>query len=269
MSTVRLPPRIIEDTGRNSKQHQVADAIRKAVGDGVYGPGQQLPTIVQLTRHYNVSRLTIRDAFKVLINEGLIMSGRGRGTFVRKSPPIIRLANTRLQRRNREQGLGPYSMDARSAGFKPVVDAIQVSVIEFDEGLARQLDHTDADWAGRQVVRRSRQYVVAGQSLQWSVSYVPLDLAEGTRIMHRDTGDGGIYARLEERGLLIGRFQETVQARLPTIDEMDRIAVGANQPILRTVRKAFSAEAGERVLEICDSIMSSDSYRLVYEIAAD
>ncbi|MEN4397354.1 GntR family transcriptional regulator [Mycolicibacterium conceptionense] len=265
-AAIRLPHRIIEDSGRKTKQHQVADAIRKAIMDGIYRPGQQLPTVIELTDHYKVSRLTVRDAFKVLSNEGLITSGRGSGTFVRKAPPIVRFATSRLHRKYREQGLGPYAVDAKSAGITPVVDAVQVSVILFDPTIAQQVDHVDSDWLGSKVVRRSRQYVIAGQSLQWSVSYIPLDLAEGTSIMSRDTGDGGIYARLEESGHQIGRFQETVQARLPLIDEMDRIAVGSSQPVIRTVRKAFSAGPDERVLEICDSVMSADSYRLVYDI---
>ncbi|MBU8820478.1 GntR family transcriptional regulator [Mycolicibacterium goodii] len=265
-AAIRLPARVIEHTGRQTKQHQVADAIRKAIADGIYRPGQQLPTINELTSHYNVSRLTVRDAFKILRNEGLVTSGRGTGTFVRKAPPIVRWATGRLHRSYREQGLGPYSVDAKYAGITPHVDAVQVSVVTFDEDLASKVDHLASDWVGTQVVQRSRTYLVGGQSLQWSVSYIPLALAEGTSIMNRDTGDGGIYARLEEAGHLIARFQETVQARLPLIDEMDKIAVGSSQPIIRTIRKAFSAEPNERVLEICDSVMSADSYRLVYDI---
>lgn len=266
MNATRLAPRVIENAGPLTKYYQVAVELRNAIHQGIYRPGDQLPTVNELSAHYNVSRLTIRDAFKMLQKEGLIVSGRGSGTFVRDMPPVVRLATDRLQRRHREAGKAAYSVDAEQSGFERVVHVLDVAVITVDDELALKIDQPD--WVGIDVVRRSRCYLLNGQSAQWAVSYIPFDFAEGTQILEHDTGAGGIYARLEDAGYLIGRFEELVQARMPRTDELEKIAISASQPVLRTVRKAFAADAEEVVLEVCDSVMSGDSYQLLYEFPA-
>ena len=47
--------------------------------------GRLLPSELELTTHFNVSRPTVRQAMSQLVSEGLIERGRGRGTFV--APP--------------------------------------------------------------------------------------------------------------------------------------------------------------------------------------
>src|SRR5690606_29465483 len=51
------------------------------------GAGVQLPTVVQLATQYRLARITVRQAYAVLIGEGLITSQRGRGTFVAERAP--------------------------------------------------------------------------------------------------------------------------------------------------------------------------------------
>jgi len=50
---------------------QVTDAIRKAIITGQYKPGQKLSEAL-LSKHYNVSRTPIREAFKQLSTENLV-----------------------------------------------------------------------------------------------------------------------------------------------------------------------------------------------------
>lgn len=50
--------------------------------EGRFSPGQQMPTELQLARTFNVSRPALREALKLLEQDGLIRSERGRGRFV-------------------------------------------------------------------------------------------------------------------------------------------------------------------------------------------
>ena len=61
---------------------QIAARVRRDVRDGVYPPGTRLPAEVELARTFNVSRGTIRQALTRLLNEGLLETVPGRGTFV-------------------------------------------------------------------------------------------------------------------------------------------------------------------------------------------
>lgn len=57
--------------------------LRLAIAQGTYRPGSQLPTEAELGEQLGVSRTVVREALRVLQDEGLIMRRHGVGTFVR------------------------------------------------------------------------------------------------------------------------------------------------------------------------------------------
>ncbi|MEN8191298.1 MAG: GntR family transcriptional regulator [Bacteroidota bacterium] len=61
---------------------QIFQDIYNKIEEGVYNNGDKLPSETDMCEYYNVSRGTIREALKSLIQHGLIVSERGRGTFV-------------------------------------------------------------------------------------------------------------------------------------------------------------------------------------------
>lgn len=67
-----------------SRTETVIDRLRSAITLGVLAEGEQLPSEVDLARQFNVSPVTLRDAYKVLRAEGLVRTTRGRqgGSFV-------------------------------------------------------------------------------------------------------------------------------------------------------------------------------------------
>jgi DNA-binding transcriptional MocR family regulator len=50
---------------------QIAEDIQRSIEAGELRPGSQLPTELELRDRYSVSRNTVRDAIKLLINRGL------------------------------------------------------------------------------------------------------------------------------------------------------------------------------------------------------
>jgi len=61
---------------------QLASVLRHQIARDALPAGAQLPTVAQLAQQYQLARITVRQAYAVLIAEGLITSQRGRGTFV-------------------------------------------------------------------------------------------------------------------------------------------------------------------------------------------
>lgn len=61
---------------------QLASVLRHQIQRGELGRGQQLPTVIQLAEQYQVARITARQAYGLLSSEGLVVSQRGKGTFV-------------------------------------------------------------------------------------------------------------------------------------------------------------------------------------------
>lgn len=71
------------------KRHQIAQTLRKAIVNGKYKPGQQLPTRVVLEARYRVSPETLQRSFDELKADGFLRAQRRGGTFVVDYPPHL------------------------------------------------------------------------------------------------------------------------------------------------------------------------------------
>ncbi len=61
---------------------QLADIFRQRIDRGTWNPGDKLPSIERLMAEFSVARVTVRQAIRLLHDEGLVSPQRGRGTLV-------------------------------------------------------------------------------------------------------------------------------------------------------------------------------------------
>ncbi|MFB9149410.1 aminotransferase-like domain-containing protein [Roseovarius ramblicola] len=76
----------LANAGR-SKYKALADALRKAVVDGSLTAGDRLPPVRELAYRCGVTPGTVARSYSLLIDEGLLEAGVGRGTFVAGAGP--------------------------------------------------------------------------------------------------------------------------------------------------------------------------------------
>lgn len=62
---------------------QLARILRDRIQSGQLRPGDQLPAEATLAQTFDVGRDAVRDALASLRNDGLVITARGQGTFVR------------------------------------------------------------------------------------------------------------------------------------------------------------------------------------------
>ena len=252
----------IDPTSDRPVFKQIADGLRTAIQSGELEPGARLPSEQKLIDDYRVARGTIRQAVNLLRSEGLVRTEHGRGTYVRDRPPVRRLAHDRFARRHRERGQAAYLAELEAEGRRPEVQVLEVARVKAPDEVAVWLQLA----IGADVVVRRRRYLADGEPMELATSYIPWELAEGTAIADANTGPGGIYARLEERGHQLKRFSEEVAARMPSSDEIRALALQPGVPVIRVVRVAYDTD--ERPVEACDTVMAADRYVLSYELPA-
>ncbi|MBP7693691.1 MAG: GntR family transcriptional regulator, partial [Anaerolineales bacterium] len=71
-------------TNSSTLTEAAQNELRLAITQGTYHPGSQLPTEAELGALLGVSRTVVREALRVLQDEGLIARRHGVGTFVRE-----------------------------------------------------------------------------------------------------------------------------------------------------------------------------------------
>lgn len=71
---------------RSSYEPAYAQLVRILLGqiaDGVFRPGDRLPSEAQLCERYGVSGMTVRRVINILADQGVVIAEQGRGTFVK------------------------------------------------------------------------------------------------------------------------------------------------------------------------------------------
>lgn len=62
---------------------QLAAILRRQIADGVYPPGERIPSESTISRQHGISIMTVRQAISLLLEQGLVERFQGSGTFVK------------------------------------------------------------------------------------------------------------------------------------------------------------------------------------------
>ena len=100
---------------------QIYDEIKYAIDNGVYAPGDKIPTETELSTKYAVSRITVRRAIEDLSAAGFLVKRRGLGTFV---------CEPRMRRKLLQGGLPQsFSEICRKSGRVPGAKLINREIV--------------------------------------------------------------------------------------------------------------------------------------------
>ncbi|MFD5898615.1 GntR family transcriptional regulator [Streptomyces sp. NPDC060366] len=237
----------------------IAADLRQQISEGRYMPGNKLPMLTELQTTYGAGYQTVRSAIALLEQEGLVVAVRRRGTIVRERPEKKRVTRSRQVFRDE---IGYYFDPTAQPWVALKPPAVRWDIVPVDLAAMMGLG------TGSEVLIRDR---VMGdpetrKPKQLATSYLPADVARGTRLAEADTGPGGIYDRLEEMGHRPLHWREGVSARMPSPEEAQALNLPADVgvPLLRVVRVAASP-SGE-VLELNDTRMSAEEFEIGYSI---
>lgn len=199
--------------------NQVLEDLRARLHAGEFA--EAFPSDVEMTRHYEVSRHTIREAVRRLQAQGVVERARGRGTFVRQRPV--------------EQQLGTlYSLyrSAEEQGF------VQESLVRF---LEVRRDPEAAAMLGCEAqdplvyVERIRR--IDGRPVVLDCSWLPARLA--SPLLEADFSRTALYRELHARcGLQPDSGWERVRPVLPTPAQRELLGIRSRTPAYAIERLA-------------------------------
>jgi GntR family transcriptional regulator len=242
-----------EPERRQPLHEEIADTLRAKIESGELPPGEKLPSEKNLLEQFGTSITTLRKVLDTLRGEGLIVSRQGAGITVREFRPLRRPSIQRLDSEVWLTGKSIWDGDLNDRPWR-----VEVTVDE-ERPPAKVAKAFGVD---ESMLRRSRQFYVDDKPIQLATSYLLLSDVAGTQITERDTGPGGVYARLAELGLKPVRFREEVRARMPRPAEAEQLAMVPGTPVFEILRVAATADG--RVVEANDMLLDGGSYILDY-----
>lgn len=102
-----------------ARYRDIAADIQTRIAAGEFAPGDQLPTISTLMEHYKVPGLnTIRQAQQLLVDDGLVETRQGVGSFVLRTEPAPRPVDVLAELRTARSALNRAIAALENAGIQ-------------------------------------------------------------------------------------------------------------------------------------------------------
>jgi GntR family transcriptional regulator len=222
---------------------QLANTLRRQLNEGKFGAGDALPSERDLCTIMGASRVTVRKAIALLIDEGLLSRRHGSGTFV----------SLRIQARGTR--LSSFSQDAAARG--ETTDSIwmkKIIGIASDEE-ARLLELS----SGAKVARLSRVRMAGGEPLAIENAVVPADMLPDIQSL-----GPSLYKALGTLGNTPVAGTQKIRAALANVNEARLLAIEEGAEILRIERLTRTADG--RPAELTRSSYRGERYEFVSEL---
>lgn len=141
------------------RHEQISTWLRDKITSNEFGPNDKLPSENEISKEFDVSRVTVRHALQTLEAEGVIYRRQGLGSFVQPN-----LVSQRLTQ------LTDFMEDMASAGIKARSEVLYFGPGESDEEVAHQLGVSH----GTPLIRIDRLRLGDGFPVAFDTTWLPL-----------------------------------------------------------------------------------------------
>lgn len=237
---------------------RIAATYRDKIATGILAPGVQLPTEHEVAEEFGVARQTARSGLALLVAEGLVVSRRPAGHFVRQREHMV----YRPQAESRPQPDSPemdrYCAQITEEGRTPS-QTIEVSLIEAPADIATRLDLPE----GQLIVARRRVRSINGEPVNINDSHYPLEIVKDSPIMSPADISRGTNQTLADLGYPQDRALDEFFVRMPTPDEIHRLRLEAGTPVAIHIVTGYTSEG--RPVRCTWNVLPGDRHVIVYE----
>lgn len=230
---------------------QLYELLRSRIVQGDLMAGEVIPTEKELVEQFNLSRVTVRRALQLLVDEELILRQAGKGSFVDSHKLQENMSSLRGFAEMMLTQYPDHSMQI--LGFE---------VIQASEDVCHHLAlEPDA-----QVVRIRRHHVLNDVPLASAVIYLPLDI--GGLLTPHEASNTSIYSLIAQKtDLAIRSATQTISAIAAGETLATRLAVPVDSPVLLVRRVTYST--ANQPLEYIQLYYPGGRHELSMEIYRD
>ncbi len=234
----------LEDSPHGPRSAMLARAIEEAVRTGVIGAGDALPAERGLCEALGVSRTTLRHAFDILNDAGLLDRRMGAGTFVSRmvTPPVGKLRG--------------FTEDMASRGMTASTRVVRLlkGVVSPDEAFHMGLSPLTP------VLRIDRIRYADDEPM--SIEYVVVPVAA---VPENYDGKTSLYAAMSKMGANPVRMLQRMRAEPATKAQSNQLGCAAGAALLAIQRLSYAADG--RTVEYTHSLYRGDRYYTVAELS--
>ncbi len=227
----------------------LAATLREDISQGVYQPGDALPTEHELMRRYDLSCTTVRRAVHELVREGWIYRKAGKGTFVKRNKVEERLLH-----------LTSFAEEMQSRNITPEFRLICARAVVPPPSIALALNLS----AQQPAFLIERVQLADGEPLALAQGYWQLEI--GQSLAAYDLGVIPLYETLETHlHIALVEADESISAASAEADIARKLGVPRRAPLLVRRRLTYTTEM--RPIEYTTTYYRADRYEYKIRLA--
>ena len=225
---------------------QIRDLLHSGIQSGYYPVHNRLPSERELAERFKVSRMTVTKALKELEQQGWVYTQIGKGTFVASRQKIDQTLET----------LTSFTEDMATQGKKVSSRVIKMGIELAEEYEANQLKIIP----GTRLFVLERFRLADDEIISLECTFIPYALCPDIEKAH-DFSQESLYQILRQKYFFkLSVAQQTVEARLPSEEEIEKLQIGPTDPVLSFTRTTFDFQS--KPVEFVKSVYLGDRYKL-------
>lgn|GEM_PF-605543 len=156
-SFCNTPDTVIDKNSFEPAYHQLSRFIEAKIKSGELQPGDKIDSETFWSERLRLSRMTVRRAFEILNKKGLIISERGRGTFV-----------ARQEHHDINFKVTEFSQYMREQGFYPEAKLLEKNIVAASQAVADKLEIEQ----GKSILFLSFLKLASGEPIVFERKYI-------------------------------------------------------------------------------------------------
>lgn len=205
---------IVQDS-QVSYYRQLYTMLRRNIAHGVWKPGDRMPSEAELITTYGVSRITVRQAFDLLVQDGLVYRRRGSGTFV--AIPTIQHGLNRII---------SFTEDMQRRGLHPETKVIASGLRPASPEIAASLNVTP----GAELAVLERLRLADHEPMSLEISHLVHDRCP--RVLEGDYAQTPLHEALQERyDIRLTRAHQSIRAIAADKTLAGRLGIPVGAPV--------------------------------------
>ena len=224
---------------------KIENDLLESIRNGIYENGSMIPTELELSKKYNVSRVTVRRATENLVSNGYVKRTPGSGTVV-----------TYSKRTNTAPKVMGFMDQMKKLG-KKVTSEVKTFIIEEATGSSQKVLGLSA---GDRVYYIERVRKADGKVYLFEVSHISVDRFPELSVSYLENSKYDFFQSI--KGITLNQQKHIVRPGLSDQKISEILGIELNSPIL--VVENFTYAKDGTVVDYSTNYYNPDEYELCY-----
>jgi GntR family transcriptional regulator len=229
--------------------YQLGEIIKELIEKGELQPGDSLPAEREYAEKFQISRMTVRQAFTQLVHDGYLHRIQGKGTFVAERKPKIEQTL---------QGLTSFTEDMKARGMKAGSQLVDFEIIPATSLIANQLGIQE--YGPVYEIKRIRLADDVPMALE--TNYISANFIKG---LTEQIVNQSLYSYIEDQlNLRIDHASQVIESSIANQLEADYLKIQLGAPVMLIQRNTFLKDGTP--VEFVKSSYRADRYKFMIQM---